>query len=236
MSENLIAGKYTPDRVNHPSHYNSGKIEVIEFIEDQDLNFSRGNAVKYVSRAGKKGGTLKKEIEDLKKAAWYIKREIEVLTAELNNEEPKRPNEMNEATKKVVNENAKEAEKNPHKDVVGMDVMYHENGVTARAKHYEKGWVSVSFKEFPRGTVRVFHPSLGDNGHIDVIDSKRFDKLPSHGIFSNTYDKIRFFQHPSEQEFIKAKGLLKKGGKIVNGANNGSYKRVNGDIQLVMDK
>ena len=42
------------DSVNHPSHYTDGKIEVIDFIEDKCLNFHRGNAVKYIARAGKK--------------------------------------------------------------------------------------------------------------------------------------------------------------------------------------
>lgn len=62
------------DIVNHPAHYTDGKIEVIEFIEDKGLNFHRGNAVKYISRAGKKDPA--KEIEDLKKAVWYLNREI----------------------------------------------------------------------------------------------------------------------------------------------------------------
>ena len=62
------------DAVNHPLHYTSGKIETIDFIEDKSLNFHRGNAVKYIVRAGKKDP--EKEIEDLKKAAWYINREI----------------------------------------------------------------------------------------------------------------------------------------------------------------
>lgn len=68
------------DVVNHPSHYTDGKIEVIEFIEDKGLNFHRGNAVKYISRAGKKDPT--KEIEDLKKAVWYLDREINRLEKE----------------------------------------------------------------------------------------------------------------------------------------------------------
>lgn len=59
--------------VNHPSHYNVGKIEVIDAIEDWGLNFSLGNAVKYIARADHKG----KPIEDLEKARWYIEREIE---------------------------------------------------------------------------------------------------------------------------------------------------------------
>jgi hypothetical protein len=65
-------------KVDHPSHYNSGKIEVIDAIEDWDLNFSRGNAIKYIARAGLKDkGT---EIEDLQKALWYIQREIKRLS------------------------------------------------------------------------------------------------------------------------------------------------------------
>lgn len=67
------------DPVNHPSHYTDGKIEVIEFIEDKNLNFHRGNAVKYIARAGKKDKS--REIEDLQKAAWYIDREIKRLEA-----------------------------------------------------------------------------------------------------------------------------------------------------------
>ena len=62
------------DTVEHPAHYTSGRIEVIDFIEDQKLNYHRGNAVKYISRAGKKDKT--KEAEDLKKAVWYLQREI----------------------------------------------------------------------------------------------------------------------------------------------------------------
>lgn len=67
------------DPVNHPSHYTDGKIEVIDFIEDKNLNFHRGNAVKYIARAGKKSKDT--EIQDLEKAAWYIDREIKRLEA-----------------------------------------------------------------------------------------------------------------------------------------------------------
>ena len=71
--ENVSQDKNDP--VNHPSHYTDGKIEVIDFILDKKLNFTRGNAVKYISRAGKKNS--EKEIEDLQKAAWYITKEIQ---------------------------------------------------------------------------------------------------------------------------------------------------------------
>ena len=65
------------DIINHPSHYTDGKIEVIDFIEEKQLNFHRGNAIKYIARAGKKN--KEKEIEDLEKAVWYINREIQRL-------------------------------------------------------------------------------------------------------------------------------------------------------------
>ena len=68
------------DNVNHPAHYTDGKIEVIDFIEDKKLGFCLGNAVKYISRAGKKDPA--KEVEDLRKAAWYINRRIKQLSQE----------------------------------------------------------------------------------------------------------------------------------------------------------
>ena len=67
----------TADNVNHPSHYTSGQIEVIDFIEDKELGFHLGNAVKYISRAGRKDAN--KTIEDLRKATWYINRQIQIL-------------------------------------------------------------------------------------------------------------------------------------------------------------
>jgi hypothetical protein len=66
--------------VNHPSHYNAGKIEVIDAIEDWNLGFHLGNVVKYVARADRKG----KPVEDLRKAAWYLNRKIEQLEVNAN--------------------------------------------------------------------------------------------------------------------------------------------------------
>ena len=65
------------EQVNHPSHYNQG-IEPIDIIESWDLNFSLGNAIKYILRSPYKG----KQIEDLEKARWYIDREINRLKDE----------------------------------------------------------------------------------------------------------------------------------------------------------
>jgi hypothetical protein len=63
------------DPVDHPKHYNTGKIEVIDAIEDWKLGFHEGNVIKYVACARHKGN----ELEDLRKAAWYLNRAIEKL-------------------------------------------------------------------------------------------------------------------------------------------------------------
>ena len=63
------------EMINHPSHYNKGKFEAIDVIEDWQLNFNLGNTVKYISRAGHKDDI----IQDLKKALWYLDREIKRL-------------------------------------------------------------------------------------------------------------------------------------------------------------
>lgn len=69
------------DTVNHPSHYTQGKIECIDFIEDKRLGYHLGNACKYIVRCQLKNGG-KNRIEDLKKAAWYIDRQIKLWEAE----------------------------------------------------------------------------------------------------------------------------------------------------------
>ena len=60
------------DIINHPTHYQGNRFEVIDIIEDFDLNFCLGNAIKYILRAGKKDDFN----ADLRKAMWYIEREI----------------------------------------------------------------------------------------------------------------------------------------------------------------
>lgn len=58
--------------IHSPKHYTQGSIEVIDFIEDQDMDFTLGNAIKYLSRYRFKGSGL----ADLKKARWYVDRLI----------------------------------------------------------------------------------------------------------------------------------------------------------------
>lgn len=65
------------DSVNHPSHYTRGNIEVLDFIEDQKLDYHKGNAVKYICRAGFKPGNT--ELQDIEKAITYLKRKADIL-------------------------------------------------------------------------------------------------------------------------------------------------------------
>lgn len=87
------------DNINHPKHYNAGNIESIEFIHDQGQSegFCKGNALKYISRAGRKAGSS--EIEDLKKAVWYLQYYIETLEAKKEGRKPCRPNDLNKKVK-----------------------------------------------------------------------------------------------------------------------------------------
>jgi hypothetical protein len=63
------------DNINHPQHYTYGAIEVIDAIEAWSLGFHLGNVVKYVARSEHKGNQL----DDLKKAQWYLNRKISKL-------------------------------------------------------------------------------------------------------------------------------------------------------------
>ena len=84
MAEGEVVGiapdpvKFEPvkaDPVNHPSHYTAGGIETIDFIEAKRLGYNLGNVVKYITISDHKGNKL----EDLRKAQWYLTREIATL-------------------------------------------------------------------------------------------------------------------------------------------------------------
>lgn len=74
---------HSTEAVNHPSHYNSGKIEVIRIMEDQlspeeYRGYIKGQVLKYITRERHKNG-----LEDLKKAAWYLNRLIKKMEREV---------------------------------------------------------------------------------------------------------------------------------------------------------
>jgi len=73
------------EQVNHPNHYGgeANQYEAIKVIDAWNLGFSLGNTIKYISRAGKKD--VNKELEDLKKARWYLDHHIKTL--ELNQQQ-----------------------------------------------------------------------------------------------------------------------------------------------------
>lgn len=74
------------DQVNHPKHYGGedNPYEAIKVIEAWKLGFNVGNTVKYLARHGMKPGA--DPIEDLKKAKWYLEREIKKLEKEYASE------------------------------------------------------------------------------------------------------------------------------------------------------
>ena len=77
--ETLMRTWEKKESVNHPDHYGgeSNVYEAIKVIDAWQLGFALGNTVKYISRAGKKDAS--KELEDLKKALWYLQHHIETL-------------------------------------------------------------------------------------------------------------------------------------------------------------
>ena len=81
MKNDEVSKNY--DDVQAPKHYTDTKIEVIDYIEDKNLGFCLGNAIKYISRAGRKNSAAmnekEKAIQDLEKAIWYINRRIREL-------------------------------------------------------------------------------------------------------------------------------------------------------------
>ena len=74
------------EKIDHPKHYNKGKIEVIDAIVDWDLNFCMGNVVKYIARYKHKG----KSLEDLEKARWYLDYEIRRIKEKIADQETRK--------------------------------------------------------------------------------------------------------------------------------------------------
>ena len=72
-AQEQLADAERRETVNHPSYYTTGGIEAIDAIETWGLGFNLGNVVKYIARAGRKTAD---SLQDLRKAAWYLDREI----------------------------------------------------------------------------------------------------------------------------------------------------------------
>lgn len=87
------------DNVNHPPHYNQGKYEAIDVIEDWKLNFNLGNAIKYIARCRFK----RNKIEDLEKAVWYIEREIKNTKKDISSEDEQEETEIVSCKRLIAN-------------------------------------------------------------------------------------------------------------------------------------
>ena len=77
LAEGVAKGRPADDPVNHPTHYTSGSIECIDFIDScgYGLDFCLANAIKYLTRCKLKGTT----VQDIKKAVWYANHAIDKL-------------------------------------------------------------------------------------------------------------------------------------------------------------
>ena len=74
--KSLLKGGCEMGKIDHPEYYKTGGIEAIDVIEDWHLGFNLGNAIKYIGRCEHK----ENKKQDLEKALWYIKRELENIT------------------------------------------------------------------------------------------------------------------------------------------------------------
>jgi len=89
------------DNINHPSHYAEGWSNGSEVIDiTEHLNFNRGNAVKYLARAGKKNPD--NELEDLYKAQWYINRELKRVELRVTADKAARDEEAKQITQQLA--------------------------------------------------------------------------------------------------------------------------------------
>lgn len=75
ISKTSFTPREQREQVNHPKHYNAHPSGIEAIVICEHMNFCIGNAMKYLWRAGNKGDAL----EDLKKARWYLDREIQRL-------------------------------------------------------------------------------------------------------------------------------------------------------------
>ena len=166
------------DKINHPHHYCHGrKYEPIEVIDDWELGFNLGNALKYISRAGRKGDG----VEDLKKAAFYIDREIG------RNESP-----FTSSYEEVIEALASEASEWDF--LSGQDDVVYYNSAEAGAvsEASEKDWTEF----WGSDDDYMWDPSLGpvelsDKEIQDILDRKDLAQFEDDEIVS-TIDKRGF--------------------------------------------
>jgi len=104
IKEEVVERLEEQGKINHPSHYTFSSIEPIDVIDDWGLDgdFYLATVIKYIARCGLKEGSS--ELEDLKKAQWYLSRKIQNLQTEYDNEK---------FVEDLLNEPEEEVEKEP---------------------------------------------------------------------------------------------------------------------------
>lgn len=151
------------DPVNSPSHYAEGReFETIDVIEDWGLGYHLGNAVKYISRAGRKDDIL----QDLRKAQWYLNREIENLELEEAEVDGTLYELVEEKEDRIIDESWEEAARllsYRNEDVLDVDdntLEYWENtdgDVLHLSREELTNWVNPNYLTDPCG----WDPSVG---------------------------------------------------------------------------
>ncbi len=143
------------EMVDHPKHYNMGKFEVIDVIEDWKLGYHLGDALKYIARSPHKNN----QIEDLRKAIWYIDRKIKKIRQLLECHNLERENRGEKKhyfvtyTKRI----------HSGKTIFCNDTIDEEpiQWIISKCERKENSAVTynlVFYKEITKGDYRVFHP------------------------------------------------------------------------------
>jgi hypothetical protein len=150
------------DNVKHPSHYAEGrKFEPKDVIRDWGLNFNMGNAVKYLSRAGRKGDI----VEDLKKAQQYIQFELEALGIKRSATDPQHIN-------------CKCSVKPVEEDLPALAELLEMNAMQFVGKYCKKGLHSCMIQKFKAGSKVYFISSVRveDEGVVKKVILKLDEK------------------------------------------------------------
>ena len=171
----------TYDNVNKPSHYTEGrKLETIEVIEDWNMNFRLGNALKYISRTGRKDPA--KAVEDLRKAVWYIEREISSLEGEQTPYSVTYEDVLQDyaACQTDVDDQALE-----YWDT-DDSYMFETNVTAATEKDWEDFWIDEAAAEDPLENCWV---EITEDEIFDVISRKDLDQFTEDEIVSTIYKR-----------------------------------------------
>lgn len=170
------------EMVNNPEHYGGvdNPYEVIKVIHAWDLGFDLGNTVKYISRAGKKDP--QKELEDLKKAAWYLNHHIKMIEGK-----------MIEGTNTLLttityDNNVIELHVNPKYGNADMHRAHGNHRLLEQLVDATKGFTLITKSESILGG-RVYDTYIGGNNKFTFIGCDNTIKIWANGKPTDYFDK-----------------------------------------------